>query len=298
MGTTVSVDSSPFECIEDLLRELRTSKIVGTEPTSNHSFHHNIKGWIYEDHSSLSISSLDFTKDFSSFSPNHSYLLVHTFRSQASPSNNQAIENRRIKLSSHSLLQLVASTSNISLEGLEAKLSTGDLQQYYSKSSNFGFRKSLQSSVDEKYGFSVYVWHGKTVKSFVKFKAISDGYGIERELLRNASLVESFFGIGNPVSICDYYHNDLPTKHNALNLSNASFSSLAICLTLFQHCHLFRNIFHDNMFNQDDNMRHEYTFSSLLQLPPSESNLKRKPSDDEGAEYVCSPANSPRGEDP
>ncbi|KAF0978606.1 hypothetical protein FDP41_002426 [Naegleria fowleri] len=304
MGSTVSVDSSVFANIEAMLRDLRAHLGRESEETPNSYFQHNIKGWIYEERisdeqSSLRVSALDFTKDFTSFSANHSYVLIHTFRNQSRNDNVQKSENRRIKLSSHSLLQLVASASNISLEGLEAKLSTGDLQEYFfSKSSNFGFRKSIPRD-EETYGFSVYVWHGKAVKSYVKFKAISDGYDLERELLRHERRIERIFHSGNPVSICDFYHNDLPTKQSGLKLSNASVSSLAICLTLFQHCHLFRNLFHSELFSiQDDTkLKQEYTFSSLLQLPPSDTNLKGKPSDDMDAEYVCSPANSPRGED-
>ena len=306
MGNFVSVDGAPVS-IEELFNEERVSPIEILRDYCS-----NLKAWSVEDSGpgKTLVKSIDFTQDFSAFSPNHSFIIVHTFRKGMNKDVfSGRSSSRNIKLSSHSLLQLAASTYQISLHGLENRFGVNDLQNFfYSKSSNIGFRDMLIVPTEE-FGYSVYVWHGKSSNFYVQAKATTLGFNIDRKLMMDENEVKKVFCKGTPMSICDYYHNDVPNfiSPNAHELKSISSSSMAICMYLFQHCHLFRDLIQTPNSSLAENVGGKNVSQrSLLQLPPSdhhsESTTPKRDHVKDGfhrdSEYLASPAGSPRANSP
>ncbi|EFC43640.1 predicted protein [Naegleria gruberi] len=303
MGNHVSIDEKP-QTIEDLFKDYPYRE--------QNFFSSNIKIWKFEESSSdqCVVSPLNFTMEFSSFNPHHCYVVLHTFN-KGEEFQNQDNQRKAIKLTSHSLLQLAASTVNLTLPGLENRFCVNDLQNFFfSKCSNIGFREKLTLLGESLNGFSycVYVWHGKNASTFLQSSSTTAGLDLDRKLLLNEKVVRRAFSCGEPSSICNYYHNDIPsfTSESILEIKKTSSSSLAICMTLFQYCHLFRQLIHnpETISQLPDNVgSKDVAFRALLQLPPTvEITSSFQPAEQENQihdndipEYMASPAASPIG---
>lgn len=294
------------------------NKDTGTTDRTN-SFKSNIKAWSLEPHKDdrmeTKISSVDFTSEqFTAFDSNKSYIVLHLFKKENHPS---AVRNGNSPLASHSnaspsLFKLAISTfEQLTPRGIEHKFSTHDLQTIFFQSSllkplfsSAGKNDSLQQNGhSQQISYDLYLWHGKNSPASTQAFAVTKGFEIERKLLE-PRLIQCIFDAGSPVAISQYFNDDVPpicSKSDLLKSSSSS-SAAALFMSLYQHCHLFRNLTNNNNSVNNNNGWDEepdLAFRSLLQLPPDNNistnsmEVHKEDVEDADVEMQASPINSP-----
>jgi predicted protein tyrosine phosphatase len=282
MGNSISVDSSPI-----LYSSL--VKYVASPTVFHHSFKSNIKAWSFQpdrtDRIDAEITPVDFT-NFTTFDNKKCYILLHLFRKNfvTPPTNHNTVTQNHL----NSLFGLAISTSKqLTPRGLEHRFSVHDLQTTF-------FQEALQhtcsNQTSSQVSYDLYLWHGKESPMTIQAAAITRGFEIERKLLES-NIPDSIFESGKPVPLVRYFHDDVPpVRNNLSNLSHHKTSSVALYMSLYQHCHLFRTLANLDTEEETVDDCHDVAFRSLLQLPPLDMDDSSSKDDlDEEQDFIASP---------
>jgi predicted protein tyrosine phosphatase len=265
MGSNISIDSAPVPYNTFV-------KQAGVANTSS-EYKSNIKAWSFQSDKQDQMDTKTLPVDFSSltkFDNQKCYLILHLFRKESK------IPLKNVKLTlngnktDNSLLDLAISTSKqLSPRGLEHLFSVHDLQTSF-----FGDTLRTSSNSGSIVSYDLYVWNGKDSSLSLQAYAVTKGFEVERKLLEH-NFCEYAFEAGKPISILQYFVNDLPRER----VKSTTF------LELYKRSHLFRTLVNIDTVKDVIDEHHDKTFRSLLRLPPRDD----APLGEQDDEFMDSP---------
>jgi len=327
MGNHISVDTCPRSLGDLFALDPQSASTDTVDYDDCSQFSSNIKAWAFKARKDDPLESdtlpVDFTNNsFSSFDSTQCYIVLHLFRqknrSSSHVSNVQTVvepsplhmssKDKNVGKLQSSLLKLAISTSEqLTPRGTEHKFSTHDLQTIFFNSRIYNPNNggATKSDSQQEVHYDLYLWHGKSSSVSTQAFAITKGYEMERRLLNN-KIPQNMFYAGKPETITRYFVDDVPpVRSKSAQLHNTSSSSVALFMSLYQHCHLFRSLAKNDCSGEtgeDGEDEPDIAFRSLLQLPPGDNNqsflsidgMSALSDDDDDTDMKASPMNSPQ----